>query len=216
MDRWTQAVCISIQILLASSIVDAIRIASTSTRIPTAFSKRINDILTYHKIIPDVLDYSPFDMLTVRYLNGLAPSLGNIFVAEDVQYAPYFVGWPCIRNRTYTLIMIDPDVPSRDNPTHREYRQWLIVNIRGPNLFSGSVITKYKGPKLRPGSGPHRYIFLVYKQPHVHVDFSDAFTEYHDTENENRYNFSTAKFVKTYNLGNPVAINFFRCLDDAT
>ncbi|XP_072160153.1 protein D2 isoform X1 [Bemisia tabaci] len=170
---WTQTVWISIQILLACSIVDAIRIASTSTRIPTAFSKRIYDILTYHKIIPDSRLFS------VRYAN-------------------------------------DPDVPSRDNPTHREYRHWLIVNIRGPNLFSGSVITKYRGPKLRPGSGSHRYIFLIYKQPHVHVDFSDAFAEYHDTKNENRYNFSTAKFVKTYNLGNPVAINFFRCLDDAT
>jgi hypothetical protein len=61
-------------------------------------------------------------------------------------------------NKLYTLIMHDPDAPV-GNVVH-----WVLVNIKGSDINSGKELIKYKGPAPPPGSGTHRYIFLIYEQ----------------------------------------------------
>ena len=41
----------------------------------------------------------------------------------------------------YTLMMVDPDAPSRRNPTNREWLHWLVVNIPGGNVKMGETKT---------------------------------------------------------------------------
>jgi hypothetical protein len=36
-------------------------------------------------------------------------------------------------NSFYTLVMSDPDAPSRSNPKMREWRHWVVGNIHGGN-----------------------------------------------------------------------------------
>lgn len=39
----------------------------------------------------------------------------------------------------YTLLMVDPDAPSRKNHTMREFIHWMVVNIPGDNVTAGEV-----------------------------------------------------------------------------
>lgn len=41
----------------------------------------------------------------------------------------------------YTLMMVDPDAPSRHNPKNREWLHWLVVNIPGGKVKMGETKT---------------------------------------------------------------------------
>lgn len=80
-------------------------------------------------------------------------------------------------------------------------------NIRGKNIAEGETLSEYVGSGPPEGTGLHRYVFLVYKQ-----DGKLAFDEprLKNTSGDNRGGFSIAKFAKKYDLGNPVAGNFYQ------
>lgn len=88
---------------------------------------------------------------------------------------------------TYTLVVTDPDAPSREDPKFREFRHWVVsigltlsfsvdynrfpVKVSGLKLptvhasdvlgtyvtTSGNTITPWYPPEPPAGSGPHRY-----------------------------------------------------------
>lgn len=64
----------------------------------------------------------------------------------------------------YTLLMVDPDAPSRNHPMF-EWRHWEVMNIPGSDVSKGETIAPYKGAGPPKGTNYHRYAFLVYKQP---------------------------------------------------
>ncbi|BGP12678.1 hypothetical protein JCM10213_008815 [Rhodosporidiobolus nylandii] len=68
----------------------------------------------------------------------------------------------------YTIVLADPDAPSRDDPKWSPYRHWVLSDVV-PGQAAGQTLTKYLGPAPPAGSGPHRYVFLVYKQPLDHT-----------------------------------------------
>ena len=51
-------------------------------------------------------------------------------------------------NKVYTLMMIDPDPPSRSLPILKDIVHWMIVNIQGNNIKEGTLLAKYKGPGI--------------------------------------------------------------------
>ncbi len=61
--------------------------------------------------------------------------------------------------------IVDPDAPTRTEPTFREVRHWLVVNIKGNDLSSGTVKYEFIGSGPPKDTGLHRYIFVVFKQP---------------------------------------------------
>jgi len=61
-------------------------------------------------------------------------------------------------NKFYTLIMYDPDAVVGN------YLHWVVINIPGNSISNGNQVFNYKGPAPPPGSGIHRYIFLVFEQ----------------------------------------------------
>jgi phosphatidylethanolamine-binding protein len=73
--------------------------------------------------------------------------------------------WDADDNAHYTIIMTDPDAPNRAEPKYREVRHWLVVNVPGNKVSEGKHIFEFIGSGPPQGSGLHRYIFLVYKQP---------------------------------------------------
>ncbi|XP_044141733.1 phosphatidylethanolamine-binding protein 4-like [Bufo gargarizans] len=69
----------------------------------------------------------------------------------------------------YTLIMVDPDAPSRFRPIQRFWRHWLVTNIPGHVLLrgrdvTGNILSQYSRPNSQAQSGYHRYQFLLYMQ----------------------------------------------------
>lgn len=74
------------------------------------------------------------------------------------------VKWNADKNTLYTLILADPDAPSRADPQFREVRHWLVVNIPGDEVYAGESIFDYVSSAPPKESGLHRYTFLVFKQ----------------------------------------------------
>ena len=74
----------------------------------------------------------------------------------------------------YSVAMVDPDAPSREAPTFREIRHWLIVNVKGSDLVTGALtangqtLSSFRNPSPPKGSGYHRYVQLVFQQPLKH------------------------------------------------
>lgn len=50
-------------------------------------------------------------------------------------------------------------------PTFREWHHWLVANIPGTAVGKGEALAEYVGSGPPDGTGLHRYVYLVYKQP---------------------------------------------------
>ncbi|XP_059610214.1 protein D2-like [Phlebotomus argentipes] len=102
----------------------------------------------------------------------------------------------------YTLVMTDPDAGEVS-----EVKHWIVVNIPGNDIARGETIAEYIGPAPPNGSGLHRYVFLVYEQPDGPMQFNEPYSD--DDDFSYRPFFRVQQFADQYNLGTPVAGNFF-------
>ncbi|KAG0044631.1 hypothetical protein BGZ83_010146, partial [Gryganskiella cystojenkinii] len=123
-------------------------------------------------IIPDVHEsYHGSTLLVISYGHNKDVALGNTLAVNETQHAPQVSFLPDSPSSKYTLIFTDPDAPSRNDAKWREYRHWVVTNIspgsgdfQPANLSQGTCLTPYMGPAPPAGSGPHRYVFSLYKQ----------------------------------------------------
>lgn len=117
-------------------------------------SKEVNKRLREEEIIPDVLGKLSDDvnLLKVSWNDEVKASLGNILTPTQVQKQPK-IEYEAEDDAFYTLAMQDPDAPSRKEPSRREFRHWLIINIPGKDIEKGETIWEYIG------SGPPEVIF---------------------------------------------------------
>lgn len=112
-------------------------------------------------LVPDVLDKAPSSILTITYPDSLKVAEGNELTPFQSKDQPS-VEWKFDTNAFYTLLMIDPDAPSRRFSILGEVNHWLVGNIQGCNIDSGEVIAEYMGPGAPKYTGLHRYIFLLF------------------------------------------------------
>lgn len=133
--------------------------------------------------------------------------MGNELTPTQVQNIPISVSWPHEPGALYTLCLTDPDAPSRQNPKYREWHHWLVVNIQENNVSSGKTLSEYVGSGPPKGTGLHRYVFLAFKQPGP-LSPDEKFRT--NRSGEGRGCFKIREFAKKYNLGNPVAGNFYQ------
>lgn len=82
--------------------------------------------------------------------NGLALSL------EESKMHPkiFFNRFP---DENFTILVVDPDAPSRENPEFRYFLHLLIIN-------NDIEIVPYEPPNPPSNTGFHRYFFCLYKQ----------------------------------------------------
>lgn len=72
----------------------------------------------------------------------------------------------------FTIVMTDPDAPSRSEPMFREFFHYVSVNVCFPDgdivwrcsMTEGDIILDYIGPGPPFNSGLHRYAFLIFEQ----------------------------------------------------
>eukprot|EP00092_Neocalanus_flemingeri_P001235 GFUD01001317.1.p1 GENE.GFUD01001317.1~~GFUD01001317.1.p1 ORF type:complete len:189 (-),score=60.19 GFUD01001317.1:81-647(-) len=164
----------------------------------------VEDKFVEDGVVSDVLTVAPSALLKATFTEGNEANLGNTLQVSktstepSVQYADAVVG------QKYTIAMVDPDAPSRENPRAAQWNHWLVTNVEGEDLKSdnkvdGKVLMKYNGPSPPAKSGPHRYVLIVYKQPRT----------INSRVSRNRARFDIGAFAKKNKLGNPVAGNFF-------
>ncbi|CAH2051987.1 unnamed protein product, partial [Iphiclides podalirius] len=163
-----------------------------------------------HAVVPDVVPVAPSALLKVKYPSGVEVNEGNELTPTQVKDQPT-VEWDAEPNAFYTVAMTDPDAPSRKEPTFREWHHWLVGNVPGANVGGGEVLSAYVGSGPPPSTGLHRYVFLVYKQPGK-IAFDEK--RLPNTSGDGRAMFSIAKFASKYNLGTPIAGNFYQAQYD--
>ncbi|XP_050552662.1 protein D3-like [Spodoptera frugiperda] len=169
-----------------------------------------------NELVPDVIPVAPSDRADVLFEmnnNFVRTGEGNVLTPSEVRNPPIWVLWSYTTAKYYTLMMIDPDAPTRQAPTYRSWLHWLVVNIPGiyiPNR--GDTLVEYVGAGPPNGTGLHRYVFLVYEQPGL-MEFTGAPVSSNRTS-ANRVSFSAVDFAKKFNLEDPIAGDFFQAQYD--
>ncbi|KHN77275.1 26 kDa secreted antigen [Toxocara canis] len=158
-----------------------------------------------NQIVPDVT-VNPPSRRVRAFFNNLEVTCGNPLTPAQVSSPPTRLGWDADSNGLYTLILTDPDAPSRQNPTLREWLHWLVINIPGNNTSRGNVIATFIPSGPPQGTGLHRYVFLVFSQP-GNITNPGIGPLPNAT---GRPNFNTNAFVTRNNLGFAYAGNFYQ------
>ncbi|EDV94650.1 protein D2 [Drosophila grimshawi] len=162
-------------------------------------------------LVPDVVDEAPpKNKLHVTYPPEIVVREGNELTPRQVKDQPQ-VNWENdAPTALHTLLMVDPDAPSRADPKFREILHWAVINIPGIQLSQGQELAEYIGSGPPEGTGLHRYIFLLYRQSHKiddpqHID---------KRTREGRFNFSARQFASKHGLGKPIAGNYYQAQYD--
>jgi phosphatidylethanolamine-binding protein (PEBP) family uncharacterized protein len=117
-------------------------------------------------------------------------------------------------NATYTMVMTDPDAPSRQDPKWGQFRHWVLPGLKLPASVNAQAqktklaATPYMGPAPPPGSGLHRYIFLLFQEPTGGLSLPSDATE-SSGEEKSRPKWNAMTFAEKNNL-KLVGANFFQ------
>jgi len=139
---------------------------------------------------------APKKLLEVKY-GSREVKLGEAWQKDQTGQQPT-VKFEKLGDKLVTLIMLDPDAPSKTNPTNRSWLHWLVTNIRENDISSGSTMMEYNGPSPPKGSGPHRYALLVFQQSDTIEDIQIE-----------RPKFNIANFIQDHSLTGPAYGNFY-------
>ena len=121
----------------------------------------------------------------------------------QVKNRPTSITWDGLDpGKLYTLVLTDPDAPSRKDPKYREWHHFLVVNMKGNNISSGTVLSDYVGSGPPKGTGLHRYLWLVYEQEGP-LKCDEPILS--NRSGDHRGKFKVASFRKKYELGTPLA-----------
>ncbi|KAF5333940.1 hypothetical protein D9758_018159 [Tetrapyrgos nigripes] len=182
------------------------------------------------EIIPESANFFPSVLFSVIYPTGKEGILTVELTREDTLDEPEVNFTPMVASdesagdstsseggTSYTLVMTDPDAPSRANPTSKEFRHWVITGLKSPAQTAnktGSLTalktkpsaTPYRPPGPPPGSGLHRYTFLLFQEPSGFSLPTDA--KEFGAEVPDRRHWSAYKFGEQYGL-KLVGANYF-------
>ncbi|CEL60409.1 OV-16 antigen OS=Onchocerca volvulus GN=OV16 PE=2 SV=2 [Rhizoctonia solani AG-1 IB] len=174
---------------------------------------------TAEGVVPDVLaSFNPTGLLYLTYTGNLSDGTnakvvlpGTSFARNDTLNTPQF-SVDGVKNGTYIIAIVDPDAPSRANPTVSQIRHMFATNFVVSDTRSTSAarsmvlqnttsaISPYFSPNPPVGSGAHRYIALLYAQPD-NFDFSSL--------NATQFaKFNISRFAASTGLGDPLAGTF--------
>lgn len=171
----------------------------------------VSDVFIEHQLEPDIVRRAPRQLLGVHFpLSGVSAQLGNTLTPAAVRQEPR-ISWPSNSDSAalYTLCFTDADGPSRDNTTNREFHHWLVVNVPYDGVSRGKVLTAFVGSGPPATSGPHRYAFLLFRQPNGQAISTDDEPILHNNSAQGRAYFRVQAFADKYSLGDALAGNFY-------
>ncbi|EPQ12024.1 Phosphatidylethanolamine-binding protein 1 [Myotis brandtii] len=137
------------------------------------------------------VDEGPKHPLQVKYSGAEVDELGKVLTPTQVKNRPTGISWDGLdSSKLYTLVLTDPDAPSTKDPKFREWHHFLVVNMKGNDISSGT------------GTGLHCYVWLVYERAKPLKCDEPVLS---NPSGDNRGKFKVASFPKKYDLGPPVA-----------
>ncbi|KAG9310305.1 phosphatidylethanolamine-binding protein [Chiua virens] len=176
-------------------------------------------------VIPDKTPFFPEALLVVKWPTGKEAILGNMLTTVDTADEPSVSFTPmqsfaAATDVGYTLVMTDPDAPSRSDPKMGQWRHWVLDTGDLSARTTRVATTPYYPPAPPRGTGPHRYdvaaysggttVFLLYQEPSV--DFvipADA----HECKSgpRDRARWNAARFAERYSLKLLTALDLESC-----
>ncbi|KAH1006507.1 hypothetical protein HUJ05_007236 [Dendroctonus ponderosae] len=160
------------------------------------------------KIAPDVVDRCPEKLAEVAFPSGGQVDLGKELTPSQT-LTPPSIYWEADKKSLYTLCMVDPDAPrTKESNKPNQWNHWTVGNIPGNQIARGQPLVEYLPPCPAKNSPPHRYTYMVYKQP-ARINFKEPRVAANSFQH--RDGFSLRSFAQKYQLGNPIAGNFFKC-----
>ncbi|ESO93146.1 hypothetical protein LOTGIDRAFT_119949 [Lottia gigantea] len=163
------------------------------------------ECFSHDRICPDVIDSDPLAILGITYENDLKIKPGKVVTPTQVQNEPTLI-YDADPSSYYTLIMHDPDAPSRENNINGEWQHWLIGNIPGNRVKDGDVLSEYIGAGPPKDTGLHRYVFVVFKQDRK-INFELPRLTCHTMKGRAKQ--KVRDICKKYHLTELVASNYF-------
>uniref|UniRef100_H0XZ52 Phosphatidylethanolamine binding protein 4 n=2 Tax=Otolemur garnettii TaxID=30611 RepID=H0XZ52_OTOGA len=157
------------------------------------------------------------DAVLCKGLEVYYPEVGNIacaFIPDCNNFRQKITHWhePIVKfpgaldGATYILVMVDPDAPSRSEPTKKFWRHWLVSDIKGLDMKKGKIqgqeLSYYQPPSPPPKTGFHRYQFFVYLQEGRVISLLHK-------ENKTRGYWKMDKFLNRFHLKEPEASTQF-------
>ncbi|KAH7957328.1 protein D2 [Rhipicephalus sanguineus] len=182
------------------------RSKSPATSPPPTKSLSAATLGAMEALVPDVIPKPAKQVLAVKFKNGVEAHMGNTLTCDQTSAAPESISFKGPSSAFYTVVMVDPDAPSRSSARLRYWRHWLVLNV--PNscdVKAGDTVTQYAGPSPPKGTGPHRYALIVYSQGTNRITERDASVP------DARGMFNLNHFVTQNKLGDPLAVNYFVC-----
>ncbi|XP_036176998.1 phosphatidylethanolamine-binding protein 1-like [Myotis myotis] len=106
------------------------------------------------------VDKRPKHPLQLKYSGAEVDELGKVLTPTQVKNWPNGISQDGLDpSKHYTLVLTDPDAPSRKDPKCREWHHFLVVNMKGNDISSGTILSDCVGSG--PPKGLHRYGWLV-------------------------------------------------------
>lgn len=100
----------------------------------------------------DEVETLPGEKALVSFRTQKLEEVGEVLTPTIAQDQPQ-VHWTVEDGKFYTVFMIDPDAPSRANPSKREWFHWGVINIPGCDIDKGEVFAPYIGAGPPPNTG---------------------------------------------------------------
>ncbi|EGN92916.1 hypothetical protein SERLA73DRAFT_190271 [Serpula lacrymans var. lacrymans S7.3] len=178
------------------------------------------------KLTPSLVppSFLPSALLSIVWPTGKEAVLGNELTVGDTTDEPAISFTPMVipdsvDDASYTLAMVDPDAPSRDDPKYGQFRHWVVTGLKSPAATSSETThlnalhtkpatTPYRPPGPRPGSGVHRYVFLLFQEPTSPPFSIAADAPEHGAALEERRSWNALDFAEKHNM-KLTAVNFF-------
>jgi len=155
--------------------------------------------------------FSPSALLSLNFAGVGDIDVGKALTKDQVATQPTVTLSPSDASNkfpgNYTIIMVDADIVGTDE-TGGVNHHWLanFVTVANNQVTNGTVqapVTAYAGPGPAAGSGPHRYVVLLYVQP-------DTFVQPQEFQKPlGVAKFSLTDYVKSSGLGALVGANYF-------
>ncbi|MCJ1246267.1 hypothetical protein MMC30_003473 [Trapelia coarctata] len=197
---WTSIVLLSVTQLAPCAAAPIVSHDQLVLKDPIRSADSIRGALKRSEVIPDVLDdFSPSFSLSLSYPSShQTVSLGNTILPSDTSSQPVFEFHPLSApsslsptrtlacNKTYTLVLTDPDATSRANPTKGQMCHWITtgISLSASNSSEGidessaytlelsphteneaatimKDLVEYMAPAPPEGTGKHRYVFVL-------------------------------------------------------
>ncbi|KAL1415230.1 hypothetical protein MTO96_029650 [Rhipicephalus appendiculatus] len=124
------------------------------------------DLWTAAGLVQDLsLDAAPVAQLKVVYESTPVTINGTLTPEQTAEMPDVALVGAINCMPPFALLMLDPDAPSRQNPSLRSWLHWMVINANTTRrLHKGEQAVQYNGPTPPEGTGPHRYVFLAFCQ----------------------------------------------------